>query len=1127
MASAAARAEGRPAPKKILILNSFRISIPFEVKSSKAFRSSMATYQAGPIEIYEEHLDLSSKTALDHKAALVELLKIKYSRQNLDLVIAVGNPASDFLLEHGQELFPGISQVISGNSTDAIKYPPRNRRMTSVYFEYDLRGGLEFALKLLPATREVVVVTGSDPFSKYLKKTARKQLAGLKTFVEVSYIPEMTLEEMRKLVSQLPADHLVFYIGFSMDSAGNFYKPHKACQIVSQASSVPVIGITDTYLGHGILGGSLISAEALGINLADVAQRILTGENPDDIPATKAQNLVLFDWRQLKRWDLLNHPLITGGEIRYQEHSFFDLYWHWVLAVSGLLVLQALVILLLLVQKRLKREKELERQKSERILRESEERYRQMFHEDQVMQWLINPQNGAIVDANQAACDFYGYSHEEMTAQNIFEINTADRKNTTELITEVRNRKTISFQAKHRLASGEIRDVHVYCNYLSHQGRTFLHSTVFDITKRKQAEKALQLSEDKFSKLFFSSPVSIIITTMDEGRLLEVNDAFLEQSGFSRQQCLGRTTIELGIWPDASSYRSKLLELCKRQGYLRNIETKVCFKNQIRTGLWSTDTFIYDNQECLFNVLIDITERKQTEEALLRSEAQFRTLVDKAPVAIVIQINGKNAYANHKAIETFGAKSEKDLLGRSVLDRVPDRFQEMAKERIRLLNQEKIGEPNVEYQYLRIDGTPFDVEVMSVPIHYQGEDGALVFFQDITEKKKQQAEQEKLEAQLRQSQKMEAIGTLAGGIAHDFNNILGVVIGFSEMAIVKAQGGQQHTRELKQILKAGERARDLVRQILTFSRKVEMALTPLDLNKELEHTTELLKRTLPKMISIETSLAPDLMPVLADSNQLEQIILNLATNAEHAMPDGGRLAIDTQNIILTDEYCERHMEVKPGRYVLLQVSDTGQGMDVETLEYIFDPFYTTKDVGEGTGLGLSTVFGIVKAFRGQISCYSEPGMGTTFKIYLPAHEKDIISEEDSSLTAEESTTGNETILLVDDDDLLRDLGQEMLSLVGYNMITATSGEQAIKVYAEQKDSLDLVILDLGMPGIGGYKALEGILEIDSQAKVIIASGYAANGIGKKALNDGASAYIAKPFNSNELLATVRKVLDGA
>ena len=1127
MATPMAWAERQPAPKKILILNSFSSSIPWEIIIRRSFRDTMDSSRIGPFEISEEHLDLGSGDTLGYKAALKKLLRVKYSHQALDLVIAFNDIASDFLIDYGQELFPGIPQIISGSGSDAIKNPPRNRRMTSVYFELDMLSAVKFALKLLPATREVVVVTGSSPLSVYLRNVALKQLAGLGPSPQVTYLSGNTMEKTLDYVSRLPPNSLILYLGFAKDSEGKRFAPNKAGQMISDAANSPVFGLTDTMMGHGVLGGRMASAEVIGHAVAKTALRILAGENPDYIPPLKTPDHVVFDWRQLKRWGLIDNPLIAGAEIRYRHYSFLDLYWHWVLVGTGLLVLQALVILLLLVHRRLKREKELERQRSEEALRASEKLYRQMFHADRLVHLLVNPDDSSIVDANQSACDFYGYSHQEITAKKIFEINTADPEKISGLLSRVETRKTLSFQAKHRLASNEIRDVEVYSSPLTQQGRTLLHSTVFDITKRKQAEEALRLSEEKFSKVFFTSPVSITITTVKEGRILEANNTFLKQCGLSRQECLGRTSIELGLWSEASRERPRMLDLFRQQGKLRNVELQIRLQNQDRTILWSADPIFYDNQKCLLGVYIDISERKRTEEALLHSETQFRTLVDNAPVGIVIQTRGNIAYANNMAMDAFGTQYKKDLLGKPVLELVAPPFHELVKERTRLVNQEKRNLLALKYQFVNFEGSPFDVEVLSVPIHYQGENGALVFFQDITQKIKQEADKEKLEAQLRQAQKMEAIGTLAGGIAHDFNNILGVVIGFAEMAMRKSQGQRDYTGELQHILRAGERARDLVRQILTFSRKVEVELTPLDLNKELERTAELLGRTLPKMISIETNLATDLMPIRANANQLEQIMLNLAANAQHAMPDGGRLTIDTQNITLTGEYCSKHLEVKPGRYVLLQVSDTGKGMDKRTKEQIFDPFYTTKDVGAGTGLGLSTVFGIVKAFHGQISCYSEVGLGTTFKIYFPAYEdENIWTSADALLSDQELQMGNETILLVDDEYQLRDLGKQILNQAGYNIFTAKSGEEALEVYEEKKNLLDLVILDLGMPGIGGYKALEGVLKINPKAKVIIASGYAANGAVRRALRGGASGYLAKPFNSAELLATVRKVLDG-
>ncbi|KIX13815.1 chemotaxis protein CheY [Dethiosulfatarculus sandiegensis] len=1110
-------------PPKVLLLHSFPLASHWEVKTRESFRSTLAASRT--VEIYEEYLDLTLPTVVDYRGMLLDLLRVKYSQIDFDLVVAMSDPASDYLLQHGQELFPGIPKILNSGGWNELKEPPRNRKMTSVYFEYDVLASLRFALKLFPETTDVLIVTGSGNFTKFLLYIVRKQLAKLGASPKLTYLPILSIEEICDKVSRLPSNYLVFYIGIAKDSTGRRFRPSEACKIISDAANAPVFGISDTYLGSGIIGGKLVSSEMNGRTLGKVALRILGGEKPEAIAPTRALDKTVFDWRQLKRWGLLGHPLTAGAEIKYREITFLGQYWHWFLIGVGLLILQSLVIVLLLVQRKLKREKEQERLKAEQSLRESEQRYREMFHSDRVVQLLIDPEDGSINDANQAACDFYGYGFDELTNKNITDINTASPEWIYKAMGEAESGNNLSFRGKHQLASREIRDVEVYSSPLTQEGRTFLHSTIFDITKRKQAEKALRISEEKFSKIFFDSPVAVCITTINEGRLLEGNHAFFEQSGHNREKSIGKTTEELDFWSDPVGDRERVLERYRKEGSIRNMEANTRLKNQDSTILWSLDPIIYDDQKCFLNVFIDITERKKAQEALLQSEAQFRILVENAPVGVVIQTRNRAAYVNKKAAEAFGAKDREELLGTPVLNRVPERFHDLVLKRIKLAIVEKQSTPPLEYQFLRIDGSEFDVEVMAVPFNYQNEDGTLIFFQDISRKKKEAADKKTLEAQLGQAQKMQAIGTLAGGIAHDFNNILGVVIGFTEMALLKSQNRREITPELSRILEAGERARDLVRQIMTFSRKVEVELKPLSLNDELKNIVDLLQRTLPKMIDIETDFAADLTPIEANANQLEQIILNLANNAQHAMPEGGNLAFKTRNITLTADYCARHLEVKPGRYVLLEVSDTGMGMDEQTKEQIFDPFFTTKDVGEGTGLGLSTVYGIVKAFRGQIICYSEPGVGTTFKIYLPAFDTQISTTDVVSSSKSELATGNETILLVDDDDALRELGRQILTMVGYKTITARSGEEALDLYTKQKDALDLVILDLGMPGMGGYKALEEILKFNPRAKVVIASGYAATDAVNKALQGGAAGYITKPFSSAELLSTVRKLLD--
>ena len=389
-------------------------------------------------------------------------------------------------------------------------------------------------------------------------------------------------------------------------------------------------------------------------------------------------------------------------------------------------------------------------------------------------------------------------------------------------------------------------------------------------------------------------------------------------------------------------------------------------------------------------------------------------------------------------------------------------------------------------------------------------------------------EKQKLEAQLLQAQKMEAVGTLAGGIAHDFNNIIQAISGYTQLLLMHKEADDPEYQKLKAIEHSAQRAAELTKQLLTFSRKVESKLRPVDINHEVEQVCKLLERTIPRMIGMETYLAGDLKIVNADPSQLEQIMMNLAINAKDAMPDGGKLVFQTKNVTLDEEHSER-LQIGRRDCVLLSVSDTGCGMDPETVEHIFEPFYTNKEMGKGTGLGLSMVYGIVKNHGGHVTCYSEPDRGSVFRVYFPVLEAEGREQRAEEKKEEKIAGGTETILLVDDDKNLLDLGQDMLGQYGYTTIAAETGEKAVEIYNEiyiiEKRRIDLVILDIGMPGMGGHKCLKKLLGIDPDIKIILSSGYPANGKVKETLESGARDFIGKPYNLKNMLKKVREVLD--
>jgi two-component system cell cycle sensor histidine kinase/response regulator CckA len=380
-----------------------------------------------------------------------------------------------------------------------------------------------------------------------------------------------------------------------------------------------------------------------------------------------------------------------------------------------------------------------------------------------------------------------------------------------------------------------------------------------------------------------------------------------------------------------------------------------------------------------------------------------------------------------------------------------------------------------------------------------------------------------LSRQLFQAQKMEAVGTLAGGVAHDFNNLLQVVLGYSELILAEQDIPDRFRRDLKKIHHAATSGADLVQRLLTFSRKTEIKPLPLDLNRRIRQIHELLTRTITKMIQIELALGESLPAINADPTQVEQVIMNLAVNARDAMPDGGKLVIETAYARLDDEYAKVHAGAEPGPYVLLRVSDNGKGMPKEILEHIFEPFYTSKGPGEGTGLGLAMVYGIVKQHKGYIMCYSELGQGTTFKIYFPALASESCQEAEPAKRMPKGR--GETILVVDDEELLRDLATRILVRAGYRVLTARNGNEALEIYRSQREEISLVILDVIMPHMGGKQCLDGLLRLNPQIKALMASGH----VSTRAATDehvvGAQGFLGKPYDAEQVLQTVRNILD--
>jgi len=523
----------------------------------------------------------------------------------------------------------------------------------------------------------------------------------------------------------------------------------------------------------------------------------------------------------------------------------------------------------------------------------------------------------------------------------------------------------------------------------------------------------------------------------------------------------------------------------------------------------------------------EASERETAEEALAVSEERFRVLSEESPLGIsVVDENGTYEYLNPSFKKMFGytladLPTGKDWFRLAFPD--PDYRHEV----IAAWLEDVSSHQEPKYRARTFEVTCKDGNIKTIlfrPVTIPN-GKQFILYEDITERIMAEQEMRLLEEKFFQSQKMEALGVLAGGIAHDFNNVLQAISGYVQLMLAARDNSNISADRLQKVGQSADRAAGMIRQLMTMARKVETRSEKVNLNQEIERTVEILEHTLPRMISIRTHLEHRLRYINGDPGQVEQVLLNLATNAWHAMPKGGQLSFITNNVTLTAEDCKTLPGLQPGEYVRLRISDTGQGMTEEVKGHIFEPFFTTKPSGKGTGLGLSTVYGIVTNHAGQIFCLSEPKQGTTFTLYFPAlaGRDHLIVEQDSEPA--KPLGGSETILVVDDEEVILDSCREALESVGYKVLTANSGEMALEIYEQDPADVDLVIMDLNMPGMGGLKCLEAIMAINPKAKIVVATGYADKEVEGKINSLGGDYLIAKPYRFVDLMAEVRNVLE--
>lgn len=762
-----------------------------------------------------------------------------------------------------------------------------------------------------------------------------------------------------------------------------------------------------------------------------------------------------------------------------------------------------------------------ERKRVEMSLRRSHQRTREILDNIFAFVGLLSL-DGVLLDVNRAPLEVAGVRREDVVGKSVPETywysdSPEAQARVRAAIDRAGHGETVRYDEILRAAG----DQHVYVDVIygplrDTDGRIVnVVGSAVDISERVHVQNALIESEKQYRLLFDSSPLPMWVFDRKTLAFLEVNVAAVQDYGYSREEFLRMSILDIRPEEEAS----RLLQHMKTLEH--GLQAPELWKHRKKDGTIidveiTSHELGFQRRDAQLVVAHDVTEQLKAEEALRYSEEKFSKTFRSTPLPITISAarDGRYLDINEAFSEIMGYDRE-EVIGRTAFDlKIWGDFNDRKRMIDQLTAAGRID--SFETQFLTKSGENRTVLISAELIKLDGSDCVIAITNDITETRR-------LEEQFRQAQKMEAVGRLAGGVAHDFNNILGVIIGYSDLAREQLQAEDRLSRHIEQIKKAALRGSGLTRQLLAFSRQQVLQPSVLNLNAVVNNVSKMLLRVVGEDVSLNFVPGQPLGNVKLDLGQIEQVLMNLVINARDAMPRGGRIILETANVDFDENYAREHMPIKAGSYVMLAVSDTGAGIEKETLARIFEPFFTTKPLGEGTGLGLSMVYGVVQQSGGSIWVYSEVGQGTIFKMYFPQVNESAISLIEPR-TEQQIALGSETILLVEDEEALRELTADLLKSGGYEVVMAGSGEAAVEIL-KGSDVIHLLLTDVIMSGMSGSDLAAQAKELRPGIKVLYISGYTGHHIANHGVVESKSILLQKPFTKQALLAQVRAVLD--
>ncbi len=735
---------------------------------------------------------------------------------------------------------------------------------------------------------------------------------------------------------------------------------------------------------------------------------------------------------------------------------------------------------------------------------------------------------GRCLTTNESGLMAMGFTEKQMSGKSFCHIWPDDvQKMVDQHIAEVLVGSHCSFDA-HRICNDEIQWWNVsLVPLVNKQGIVDRFISISsDITVRKNAEIRLQENEERLKTIIETIPSPLFFKSAD-GVFIGCNSAYEEYIGAQKSSIIDATINQLVPQDIATIFHDAEVELLKKQG-------KQVYEWRLRFADGSIhDVKVFYASYCnskneiqgLVGLMLDITELKKTQNELQNHVKHLHSILDNNPACLkIVDEKGVLLDINPAGAELLAVPSKEAVVGKKFADFIDQDYRESYRRFTDEICQGNKGE--FKYELCGVDGSKHQMESIAVPLPY-GEDGKIVTLsisRDVTEAIKAAAESEKLRDQLRQVQKLEAIGTLAGGIAHDFNNILTGIFGYAELAKMAAPKGSTLEEDIDEVLKASNRAKELVKQILTFGRQADKHLMPQRAHVIIKEAIKLLRASLPSTIEIRQDIDHECKPILADYTQVHQVLMNLCTNAYHAIgSSSGLVMVSLSEVVIHKQKSDICTPLNPGIYAMLEVSDTGVGMSKTTMDKIFEPYYTTKELGKGSGFGLAVVHGIVQSHGGHICVDSEVGSGSVFRIYFPCVDS---MPESESLPMGLMPSGNERIMVVDDEEIIINMEQRFLESCGYQVYAFQDSLKAYQFFIDNSDSIDLIITDMSMPNLTGVQLSRDVLQIKPNMAIILCTGYSDVIDEEKALELGVKEYLIKPIVQMDLAVKVRKTLDG-